>query len=129
MEISGLKAVVLRALAPHFISGCLQGKRESHRKPINHPSSLDDASTSYSPCMAVEWCPPGRRKRPHHLPSTAPVPTWAGTQEGRFIGGGRDKSAPTLLMYVFLLIGENTAHIALILHAICKHNHCSEDNI
>src|SRR5437899_1018772 len=52
MEISGLKAVVLRALAPHSISGCLQGKRESHRKPINHPSSLGDASGPTQPYTA-----------------------------------------------------------------------------
>ena len=46
------------------------------------------------------------------------------TPEGRYIGGGRDKSAPTLLLYKFLFIVENTAHIPLILPGIFKHNRC-----
>jgi hypothetical protein len=73
-------------------------------------------------------------------------------KEGRYIGGGHDKSAPTaipcillkvinlvdeckrsksfrfkipaLLFTFFLFIIKNTAHIALILRAICKPNHC-----
>src|SRR6266702_1932049 len=68
----------------------------------------------------------GRRKRPHPTlhrsrPYAARDPGPMNRRWARYIG-------PTLLLYIFLLIGENTARIALILHASLKHNHCSEDN-